>query len=250
MTSLWKDFGYAIRMFLKSPGFAAIAILTLALGIGANTTLFSVVNGVLLNPLPYPQPEQLVTVYASTPGFDLGPIVYLNFLDWQRDTKTFASLGLYRNQDYNVTFAANAERLTGYQISASFFSTLGVPPVLGRTFRADDDQIGAAPVVLLGGGLWKRKFGSSPDVIGKIADPQWHVLQIVGVVPASFSFYGHDRDVYTPIGQWNDPSASRSPHLGQRACHRPSEARRHAGAGQGRHGCRRAQPCRRVSGSR
>ncbi len=205
MTSLWKDFGYAIRMFLKSPGFASIAILTLALGIGANTTLFSVVNGVLLNPLPYPQPEQLVTVYASTPGFDLGPIVYLNFLDWQRDTKTFASLGLYRNQDYNVTFAANAERLTGYQISASFFSTLGVPPVLGRTFRADDDQIGAAPVALIGGGLWKRKFGSSPDAIGKTLTLNGTSYQIVGVVPDSFSFYGHDRDVYTPIGQWNDP---------------------------------------------
>ena len=206
MTTLFKDLGYAIRLLLKSPGFASIAILTLALGIGANTTLFSVVNGVLLNPLPYPHPEQLVTVYASTPGFELGPIVYLNFLDWQRETKTFASLGLYRNQDYNVTLADNGERFTGYQINAGFFPTLGVQPVIGRTFRADDDQVGAGPVAILGGGLWKRKFGSSPDVIGKMLTLNGTSYQVVGVVPDSFSFYGHDRDVYTPIGQWSDPS--------------------------------------------
>src|ERR1700729_3504762 len=99
MTTLSQDLLYAIRMFRKSPGFASIAVLTLALGIGANTTLFSVVNGVLLNPLPYPHSDQLVTVYASTPGFERGPLVYLNFLDWQRDTRTFSSLALYRNQN-------------------------------------------------------------------------------------------------------------------------------------------------------
>ena len=102
----------------KSPGFAAIAVLTLALGIGANTALFSVVNGVLLNPLPYPHSEQLVAVYAKTPGFDQGPAVYLNFLDWQRDTQTFSSMAIYRNQDYNVTGTAEArtpERLYDFR---------------------------------------------------------------------------------------------------------------------------------------
>ncbi len=206
MTTLLQDLRYAIRMLLKSPGFAAIALLTLALGIGANTTLFSVVNGVLLNPLPYPHSEQLVAVYEKTPGFDQGPVVYLNFLDWQHDTKTFSSMAIYRNQDYNVTGATEAERLSGYMISAEFFSTLGVQPVLGRTFRADDDQVGRAPVVILGGGLWKRKFGSSPDVIGKSLTLNGTSFIVVGVIPPSFTFYGHDRDVYTPIGQWNDPS--------------------------------------------
>jgi hypothetical protein len=113
MTTLSQDLRYATRMFLKSSGFAAIAVLTLALGIGANTTLFSVVNGVLLNPLPYPHSEELVAVYGSTSGFDQGPVVYLNFLDWQRDTRTFSSMALYRNQDYNVTGTAEAERLSG-----------------------------------------------------------------------------------------------------------------------------------------
>src|SRR5580704_10151821 len=153
MTTLTQDLRYAIRMFLSSSGFASIAIVTLALGIGANTTLFSVVNGVLLNPLPYPHSERLVTVYGSTPGFEQGPVVYLNFLDWQRDSQTFASMAIYRNQNYNVTGTAEGERLSGYMISAGFFSTLGVQPILGRAFRPDDDQVGAAPVVLLGGGL-------------------------------------------------------------------------------------------------
>jgi len=206
MTTLSQDLRYAIRMFLHSPGFAAIAVLTLALGIGATTTLFSVVNGVLLNPLPYPHSEQLVAVYGSTSGFEQGPVVYLNFLDWQRDTQTFSSMALYRNQDYNVTFTAEAERLSGYMISAGFFSTLAVQPVLGRTFRFDDDQVGAAPVVILGGGLWRRKFGSSPDVIGKTLTLNGTSYLIVGVIPPDFTFYGHDRDVYIPIGQWNDPS--------------------------------------------
>ena len=206
MTTLAQDLHYAIRMLRKSSGFAAIAVLTLALGIGANTTLFSVVNGVLLNPLPYPHSGQLVTVYAKTPGVDQGPVVYLNFLDWQRDARTFQSMAIYRNQDYNVTGTAEAERLSGYMISAGFFSTLGVQPVLGRAFRPDDDQVGAAPVVILGGGLWRRKFGSSPEVIGKSLTLNGKSYTVVGVIPPGFTFYGHDRDVYTPIGQWNDPS--------------------------------------------
>jgi predicted permease len=201
-----EDLRYAARLLRKSPGFVATAVLTLALGIGANTTLFSVVNGVLLNPLPYPHSEQLAAVYEKRPGFEQGPVIYLNFLDWQRDTQTFSSMAIYRNQNYNVTGSAEAERLAGYMISAGFFPTLGVQPVLGRTFRSDDDQVGAAPVVILGGGLWRRKFGSSPEVIGKLLTLNGTAYLVVGVIPAGFTFYGNDRDIYTPIGQWNDPS--------------------------------------------
>ncbi|HEY6306811.1 MAG TPA: ABC transporter permease [Candidatus Angelobacter sp.] len=206
MTTLSQDLRYAIRMFLQSPGFAAIAVLTLALGISANTALFSVVNGVLLNPLPYPHSEQIVAVYATTPGFDQAPVTYLNFLDWQHDTKTFSSMAVYRNQDYNVTGSSEAERLSGYMISADFFSSLGVQPILGRTFAADDDQAGAAAVVILGEGLWKRKFGASPGILGKSLTLNGTSYTVVGVIPAGFTFYGHDRDVYTPLGQWTDPS--------------------------------------------
>jgi putative ABC transport system permease protein len=207
METLLQDLRYGFRMLAKSPGFTAIAILTLALGIGANTALFSVVNGVLLNPLAYPHPGQLVAVYGKSPGFERAPITYLNFLDCQRDTQTFQSMAMYRNQDYSFIGTAEAgERLTGYQISADFFSTLGLAPIIGRTFRADDDRLGAAPVAILGGGLWKRKFGSSLDVVGKAVVLNGASYTVVGVIPPGFTFYGQDRDVYTPIGQYNDPS--------------------------------------------
>ena len=206
METLLQDMRYGLRMLAKSPGFSAIAILTLALGIGANTSLFSVVNGVLLNPLAYPQSGELVAVYGKTAGFDHAPIAYLNFLDWQRDTQTFSSMAIYRNQDYNFIGTGEAERLSGYMISAHFFSTLGVRPILGRDFLLNDDHPGAAPVVILGGGFWKRKFGSSLGILGQSIILNGTSCTIVGVIPAGFAFYGHDRDVYTPIGQWNDPS--------------------------------------------
>ena len=206
MNTLLQDLRYGIRMLLKSPGFAAIAILTVGLGIGANTALFSVVNGVLLSPLPYPNASQLVALYGKYPGDDQAPIAYLNFLDWRQDNQTFSSISFYHNEDYNFTGTGEAERVRGYMISADFFETLGVKPVLGRRFRADDDQVGAGPVVILGGGFWKRRFAASPHIVGKSINLNGTSHTIVGVIPASFSFYGHDRDVYTPVGQWNDPS--------------------------------------------
>jgi predicted permease len=202
--TLLQDLRYGIRMLAKAPGFAAIAIFTLALGIGANTALFSVVNGVLLNPLAYPKAGQLVALYGKTAGFEHAPINYLNFLDWQRETQTFSSMAIYRNQDYNFIGTGEAERLSGYMVSADFFSTLGTMPVLGRSFRADDDHTGAAPVVILGGGFWKRKFAASLEIIGKPIVLNGTSYTIVGVIPAGFTFYGRDRDVYTPIGQWTD----------------------------------------------
>ncbi|HEY7893548.1 MAG TPA: ABC transporter permease [Gemmatimonadaceae bacterium] len=206
MNTLIQDTRYAIRTLLRSPAFAAIAILTLALGIGANTALFSVVNGVLLDPLPYPDPGRLVALYGKAPGADHSPISYPNFLDWQRDTRSFSSIALYHNEDYNFTGAGEAERVSGYMISASFFHTLGVRPMLGRGFRTDEDVVGAAPVVVLGAGLWHRRFGGSPSVIGSSIDLNGTAYTVIGVMSPDFTFYGHDRDVYTPIGQWNDPT--------------------------------------------
>jgi predicted permease len=206
MTNLLHDLRYAVRKLIQSPSFAAIAVLTLALGIGANTALFSVVNGVLLNPLPYPHSGQLVAIHESIAGLDSAPIEYPNFLDWQRDSKTFASMAAYRNEDYNFIGNGEGERLSGYQVSADFFPALGVTPVLGRTFNRDDDQVGRAPVVILSGGFWKRKFGSSPDIIGKPIILNGAAYTIIGVIPDTFTFYGNLRDVYTPIGQWNNPS--------------------------------------------
>lgn len=183
-----------------------MAIVTLAIGIGANTALFSVINGVLLNPLPYRHPEQLVALYGNTPGFDRAPISYLNFLDWQRETHSFSSIAVYHNEDYNLTGSGEAERVSGYMISADFFRTLDITPVLGGTLRPEDDRLGAAPVVMISAGFWKRKFGASPEIVGQSITLNGTVYTIVGVIPSSFTFYGQFRDVYTPIGQWNDPS--------------------------------------------
>src|SRR5215469_222512 len=206
MMTLARELNHATRMLVQSPGFAAIAVLTLALGIGANTVLFSVVNGVLLSPLPYPHSNELVVISEKRPGVEQSPPEYLNFLDWRRDTQTFSSMAIYRNQDYNVTGTTEGQRLSGYMISADFFPTLRVNPVAGRLFGPDDDRLGAAPVAMLGGGFWNRQFGSSPDVIGRSLVLNGTSYLIVGVIPSSFTFYGHDRDVYTPIGQWNDAS--------------------------------------------
>ena len=206
METLLQDVTYGVRMLVRTPGVAATAILALALGIGANTALFSVVNGVLLTPLAYPDSGQLVVVSEKRPGLDQSPPVYLNFLDWQRQNRTFSSMAIYRNQDYSVTGLDQARRLSGLMISAGFFATLGVVPVLGRTLRADDDQVGSAPVAVIGGGFWSRELGGAPDVIGKPLILNGTAYTIVGVIPPSFTFYGRERDVYTPIGQWNDSS--------------------------------------------
>jgi predicted permease len=206
MNTLLADLRYAVRLLIQSPGFTVIAALTLALGIGATSALFSVVNGVLLSPLAYPHSERLIVIYARIAGLDSAPVEYPNFLDWQRDSRSFASVAAYRNEDYSYVGKGEGERLSGYMISASFFDTLGVSPVLGRTFRLDDDQIGAAPVAVLSGGFWKRRFGSSTDIIGRPITLNGTAYTIIGVVPDTFTFYGNMRDVYTPIGQWNDPS--------------------------------------------
>jgi predicted permease len=206
MNTLLADLRHAVRLLSQSPAFTAVAALTLALGIGATTALFSVVNGVLLNPLAYPHSDRLMVIYARIAGLDSAPIEYPNFLDWQRDSRSFASLAAYRSEDYTFIGSGEGERLGGYMISAGFFDTLGIAPILGRTFRVDDDQIGAAPVVVLSAGFWKRKFGSSSEIIGKPITLNGTAYTIVGVIPDTFTFYGNTRDVYTPIGQWNDPS--------------------------------------------
>jgi hypothetical protein len=201
--NLWQDVRYGLRVLSKSSGFAAVAILTLALGIGANTALFSVVNGVLLNPLPFPNPDQLLAVYSRTSAFGESSISYPNFLDWHKDNKTFSSLSAFRSEDYNMTGAGEPERLHGHMVSADFFATLGVPLALGRNMHPEEDQVGAGPVVVIGDGLWKRKFGSSPDVLGKSLNLNGKAYTVIGVAPSRLPVLS-PTDVYVPIGQWTD----------------------------------------------
>jgi predicted permease len=206
MAALLQDVRYALRMLAKSPGFTAIVVCTLALGIGANTALFSVVNSVLLNPLPYPRASQLVALYEKNAGMTEAPISYLNFLDWQRDNKTFASMAIYRHEDYSLTGTGRAERVNGLMVSAEFLTTLDVHPALGRDFNRSDDQLGAQPVALLSDGFWHRHFGGDPAILGKSFELEGTPYTIAGVLPSKFSFNDVERDVLVPAGQWADPS--------------------------------------------
>ena len=185
MGTLIQDIRFAIRMLIMNSGFAAVVVLTLALGIGANTALFSIVNGVLLNPLPYLQPEQLVMLYDKpASSHEEIWVSYPNFQDYQRDNHTFASIAADSYDDFNLTMAGEPERLRGDRISANFFELFGVKPMIGRMFHAEEDRLGAQPVALIGAGYWERKFGSSPEVIGKTITLNGTQYTIVGVIPA------------------------------------------------------------------
>lgn len=222
-----EDVRYGFRVLRKNRGFAIVAILTLTLGIGANTALFSVVNAVLLNPLPYPEPQQLVTLHESKPNFESGSISYPNFLDWEKDNRTFSSMGIARGYGFSLTGSGEAEQVSAQFISSGFFASLGIQPVLGRHFFTGEDKIGAAPIVMVSAGLWKRKFGGSPSVIGKSISLDGKDYTVVGIIPASFDLYlrsSHQTDVYVPIGQWNNPLLTRR------------------GAGLGIHGVGRLKP--------
>jgi putative ABC transport system permease protein len=205
MMSFWQDIRYGLRMLGKNPGFTVIAVLTLALGIGANTALFSVVNGVLLNPLPFPNPDQLVAVYSKTGTFQESSIAYPNFLDWHKDNHSFASLSAFRSDDYNMVGTGEPERVHTHMISAEFFPALGLQPLLGRTFRPEEDQAGAGPVTILGDGLWKGKFGLSQDVLGKSITLNGKSYTIIGVAQGRITGLS-PTDLYIPIGQWTDPT--------------------------------------------
>ncbi len=212
MSNFWQDIRLAFRVLLHNRGFATIAILTLALGIGANTALFSVVNGVLLNPLPFPDPDDLYAVYAKTSTFAQSSITYPNFEDWQRQNHSFAFLGAFRSDDYNLTGSGEPERLHAHMVSADFFPAYGINPMIGRSFRRDEDRVGAEPVAMLGDGLWKRKFASSPEVLGKSITLNGKSYTVIGVAQGRVPGLS-PTDVYVPIGQWADPTF-RDRHIG------------------------------------
>jgi predicted permease len=214
-----QDLRFAVRTLRKSPGFTAIAILTLALGIGANTALFSVVNGVLLNPLPYPRPEQLVTVCNETAASLETWLSYPDTRDLMRDNRSFSSLAAYESViSANLLGQGDPERVSVTEVSANFFPTLGTSPILGRDFSPAEDQLNGAPAVILSGGYWKTKFAGSRNILGKSIDLDGTDYTVVGVLPESFYFCCENTafrlsDVYLPIG------ADKSPWMQDRKFH-------------------------------
>ncbi|MGC1620554.1 MAG: ABC transporter permease, partial [Candidatus Acidiferrum sp.] len=200
-----QDLRFAFRMLRKSPGFTAVAVLTLALGIGANSAMFSVVDGVLLAPLPYSQPDRLVVVWENNLHFKhtVWPS-YPNFQDWRRSAGSFQQMAALRWQNYNLTSPGTPEHALGEDVSADFFTTLGVELALGRNFSQQEDQRGGAPVVIVSNRLWKNRLSGSAEALGKPVTVNGVDYTIVGVLPPGFRFGDDEVDVYTPLGQ-GDP---------------------------------------------
>jgi putative ABC transport system permease protein len=200
METVWQDVRYSGRMLLKHPAFTLIAVLTLTLGIGANTAIFSIVNAVLLRPFPYHAPEQLVMLAESVSGQRGSAVSYSNFVDWRAQNTVFESASAVRpNESYNFTGAGEPERLQGRLVSAGFLSLLGVKPLLGRDFVAEDDRPGATPAVIISHGFWTRRFGNDQSIIGKQITLNNQSYAVVGVTPPDYQF-GQDADVTIPIG--------------------------------------------------
>ncbi len=197
--TLWQDLRYGARMLVKAPVLTTIAVITLALGIGANTAIFSVVNAVLLRPFPYENPERLLILQESVSGGAGFSPSYPNFADWHARNTVCSSMAAVRvNESFNFTGAGEPERLQGRVVSAGFFHTLGIKPLLGRDFLAEEDHPGATPVVILSHGFWQRRFGADPGVIGKQLTLNNQSFTVVGVTPATFQ-YGAEADVTVPL---------------------------------------------------
>ena len=225
--TLAQDLRFALRQLRKSPGFTAVVVITLALGIGVNTALFSIVNTVLLHPIDAPRPNELLAIDASKPNFETGSISWPNYLDWRSDNRSFSGLAVYRHVGFVMTGSGESERVRGNYVTSNFFPILGVRPAIGRLIAEGEDEIGRQPIVMLGAGFWARKFGSDPNIVGRSITLDGREYTVVGIIPASFDlqFGGFlPEDIYVPFGQW------------------PTQALKNRGAGLGIHGIARLKP--------
>ena len=204
METLLQDMRYALRTLRHSRGFTAVAVITLALGIGANTAMFSIVNAVLLRPVPYPEPQRLLKLYSSMPQFHEASVSYPNFLDWQRRNRSFDLMAAYRQDSFNWTGRANPERLRGEMASSTIFPLLGIHPLIGRAFTADEDRRGAAAVAVLTSSFWRTRFAGRPSVLGSSITLNDKLYTVIGVVPSDDVILRRI-SILIPIGQWSEP---------------------------------------------
>lgn len=205
LEDLLQDFRYALRALRQRPGFTAVALCTLALGTGATTVMFTVINGVLLKPLSYPKPERLVTLHEETEKYTgEWAFAYLNFLDCERESRSLAPMAAWRHGSGTVSEPGEAEYVPGRQISAGLFSVLGINLLRGRPFLPEEDRPGAAPVAIISDRLWQRRYGGTPDAIGRQLVFNGKALTVLGIAPTSLQLSG-DADVFTPIGQNTEP---------------------------------------------
>ena len=201
MTSSGRDLRYALRLLRQQPGFTAVALLTLALGIGATTAIFSVVNAVVLQPLPFPQSERLIILFENNfqrgwPTFSVAPA---NFVDWARQSRTFESMAATRDSTATVMADSHAEQVQATIASAEFFTVFRAAPSRGRAFVAGDDAPGAAAIAVMGHGLWQRRFGGEESIVGRVVTINEQPTTIVGVMPQGFGRGSPDTDLWLPL---------------------------------------------------
>src|SRR6184192_728425 len=214
---LGQDVRYGLRMLAKNPAFTAIAVLALALGIGANSAIFSVVNAILLRPLPYKNPEQLVMVWenATHLGFPKNTPSPANFLDWRQQSTVFEGMAAFTERSFNLTGVGEPERLDGRRVSANLFDVLGVMPIRGRTFVPQEDQPGSK-VAILDEALWKRRFGGNPAVVGQAINLNGESYTVIGVVRSTTQLpaFGKWRDqVWVPLAFSTEEASGRGTHF-------------------------------------
>jgi putative ABC transport system permease protein len=214
LTDFLHDLRYAARMLAKNPGFTAVAVIALAVGVGANSVIFSAVNTILLRPLPYKDPDRLVMVFedAGALGYPRDTPAPANFIDWRDQNKVFDGMAALADVSVNLTGAGEPERLDGKRVSASLFPTLGVEPQLGRWFTPEEDQPGANRVVMLSHRLWQRRFGSDPAIVGKTIMLNGAGFSVVGVMPESFQFPEREDQFWIPIAFSQNEAARRGAH--------------------------------------
>src|SRR5580692_11479097 len=203
MGTIWQDLQYGWRMLRRNPGFSLVAILTLAIGIGANAAMFSVINTVLLRPLPFPDAQRIVFVWNTDPNRNVfrGVASPAEFLDWRDQNHSFEELSAWRSWFYNLTGTDEPEQVFGVHASANFLRLFGVKPILGREFIPEEDQVGHDQVAIITYGLWQRRFGGDPTIVGKNILLDEKPFTVVGVLPRGFSLFGTSRqfDVWMPM---------------------------------------------------
>ena len=202
MLTLAQNLRLALRRLKNNPGFTIVAVLTLALGIGANTAMFSIFNAVLLRPLPYRDPQRLMLLAEHWPQFPRLSLSYLNYKDWRDQSHSFEAVGAVRNNQMTMTGDADAERLPSQNVTANLFDLLGVKPELGRGFSDAEDKPGAPPVALISHSLWERRFSSSSGVLGRAITLDNQSYSIIGVMPPQFEILQQAADVFLPFEPW------------------------------------------------
>jgi predicted permease len=214
MGDLWQDLSYGVRMLSKNPGFTVVAVLALALGIGANSAIFSVVNTVLLRPLPYQDPDRLVMVWEDDTkgGYPRDTPAVANYIDWRDQSQAFEGMAAIAEQNFNLTGTGEPERIEGRLVSANLFSLLGVEPQAGRAFLPEEDQPGRDRVVVLSHGLWQRRFGSDGKIIGRTLTLNGESYTVVGVMPPGFQFPTREDQLWVPIAFTPQQAANRGRH--------------------------------------